>query len=89
MTDRRQPKLCSGIVLLGRSETGGCGKLGPPRRCNRLAVRGDADDLCEVHAPHRELQKLYSSVLTFGWESKVRTWEERRARASARSPFYP
>ena len=91
MNDRRQPKLCSGIVLLSRSDTGGCGKLGPPRRCNRLAVRGDRDDLCEVHGGgQREVQLLYGSLLVYGWEARARVWAEERARrAEARRPGLP
>ena len=67
---------CEGIVVMGRSKTGGRGKLQAPRRCRRVAQCGD--DYCEIHASQADIQGLYRELLVSYWEMRVERWERAR-----------
>ena len=69
-------KQCEAIVVMGRSKTGGRGKLQAPRRCRRVAQTGG--EYCELHAAQAEIQGLYRELLVTYWESRVDRWERAR-----------
>lgn len=72
---------CKAIILYGRDAKGNRGGLVVPRTCSRVATRGD---YCGVHARQAELQALYRDLLGYGWETKVRLFEDRKRRERER-----
>ncbi len=67
---------CAAIVFLERNEAGGRGRMGPPRRCRKVAL--DGAKYCELHAGQADIQELYEELLGFGWEAKVEWWQNKR-----------
>jgi hypothetical protein len=72
---------CKAIILYGRDAKGNRGGLVVPRTCNRVATRGD---YCGLHVRQAELQALYRDIFGYGWETKVRIFEDRKRRERER-----
>ncbi len=68
---------CKAIVLYGRDYKGNRKGLIPPRCCQRPATQGD---YCGLHARQADLQDLLRSCMTYDWERKVRTFEDKKHR---------
>lgn len=69
---------CEGILLTGRSPTGGRSGVIPPRRCRRVAM--DGGRYCELHRRQADLQDLFRDLLVIGWEYRVQRYLERMGR---------
>jgi len=72
---------CKALVVYGRDAKGNRSGLVPPRTCLRVAKDGD---YCGLHARQAELQDLLRECFGYGWERKVRTWEQSQLRERER-----